>query len=237
VSESAAFEILAIGAHPDDVEVGVGGLVAKLTRAGKRVAILDLTEGERGSRGTVEERRIEAEKASKILGVAHRFSARLPDGGIANIDAMRREIVEVVRALRPAVLIAPMHTDRHPDHDAAHYLVRDANYLAGLQKFEGAHAPHRAGQVYYYRVYGDWTPPSAVIDVSETFEIKQAALRAYASQFFNPEYEGTETYVSSEAFWNGIVTRAAYWGSRIGRTYGEPVYTDGPIGLATLPGL
>jgi LmbE family N-acetylglucosaminyl deacetylase len=130
-----------------------------------------------------------------------------------------------------------MHTDRHPDHDAAHYLVRDANYLAGLARIDTGQGPHRAAHVFYYRVYGEPTPPSAVIDVSDTFEAKLSALRAYRSQLFNPNYEGATTYVSSEAFWKSIATRAAYWGGRIGAVYGEPIYSDAPIGLSTLPGL
>lgn len=237
MSEPSEYDVLAVGAHPDDVEVGVGGIVAKLVRQGLRVAILDLTEGEMGSRGTVEERRAEAAAAAKVLGVAHRVNAQLPDGGIANTDAMRATLITILRTVRARVLLCPMHTDRHPDHEAAHYLVRDANYLSGLAKVDGGQTPHRAAQVFYYRVYGEPTPPSAVIDISDTFDTKLSALRAYGSQFFNPGYEGAATYVSSEAFWNSIAARAAYWGGRIGARYGEPIYSDAPIGFSTLPGL
>jgi len=237
VTDEREYDVVAVGAHPDDVEVGVGGIVAKLARQGKRVAIVDLTEGELASRGSVDERRAEAAAAAAILGVAHRVNAKLPDGGIANNDAMRRTVIGILRTLRPAVLLCPMHTDRHPDHDAAHYLVRDANYLAGLAKIDTGQAPHRAPRVFYYRVYGETSAPNAVIDISETFETKREALRAYRSQLFNPQYEGTATYVSSEAFWNGIEARAAYWGARIGAAYGEPIYCDGPVGLESLPAL
>ena len=237
MTDQTGYDVVAVGAHADDVEVGVGGIVAKLAREGRRVAILDLTEGELASRGSVDERRAEAQAAAAVLGVAHRVNAGLPDGALANTDAMRRTVIALLRTLRPSVLLCPMHTDRHPDHDAAHYLVRDANYLAGLAKIDTGHVPHRAAHVYYYRVYGDPTPPSTVIDIGATFEAKRAALRAYASQLFNPRYEGAATYVSSEAFWNGIAARAAYWGTRIGAAYGEPLYCDGPVGLTTLPGL
>lgn len=230
-------DVLAVGAHPDDVEVGIGGIVAKLAKQGHRVAILDLTEGELATRGSVEERRAEAQFAARILGIAQRANAKLPDGAIANDGPMRQTLIGILRSLRPRVLLCPMHTDRHPDHDAAHYLVRDANYLAGLARIDTGHAPHRAAHVCYYRVYGETTPPNAVIDVSETFETKLAALRAYKSQLFNPQYEGAETFVSSETFWNSIATRASYWGARIGVAYGEPLYSETPIALSTLPGL
>jgi bacillithiol biosynthesis deacetylase BshB1 len=230
-------DLLVVGAHPDDVEVGVGGIAAKAAKAGKRVAILDLTEGELGSRGSVEERRSEAQAASAALGAILRANAQLPDGGIANCDAQRRKLITHLRNLRAAVLLCPMHTDRHPDHDAAHYLVRDANYLAGLSRIETGQEPHRAAHVYYYRVYGESTPPSALIDISDVFETKLAALRAYKSQLFNPQYEGAATFVSSEAFWNSIRVRAEYWGARIGVKYAEPIYSDAPIALTTLPGL
>lgn len=237
MSDQQPFDLLAVGAHPDDVEVGVGGSVAKAARLGKRVAILDLTEGELASRGSVEERREEARAAAKILGVVHRANAALPDGGIANTEAQRKTLIAVLRTLRPRVLLCPMHTDRHPDHDAAHHLLRDANYLAGLARMHTGQPPHRAAHVYYYRVYGETAPPSAVIDISDTFETKLAALRAYKSQLFNPQYEGAATFVSSEAFWNAIAARAAYWGARIGATHGEPIYSDAPIGLPIFPGL
>lgn len=231
------YDLLVVGAHPDDVEVGVGGIVAKSARAGKRVAILDLSEGELGSRGSVEERRSEAQTASNALGVAHRVNAQLHDGGIANCDSQRQILITHLRELRAAVLLCPMHTDRHPDHDAAHYLVRDANYLAGLSRIDTGQGPHRAAHVYYYRVYGESTPPSALINISDVFETKLAALRAYKSQLFNPQYEGAATFVSSEAFWNSIRVRAEYWGARIGVKYAEPIYSDAPIALTTLPGL
>lgn len=237
MSERGTVDVLAIGAHPDDVEVGVGGIVAKLTRRNRAVAILDLTEGELASRGSVEERRDEARSAAQILGVCARHNACLPDGGIANVPEQRLAVIRLLRDIRPRILIAPMHTDRHPDHDAAHYLVRDANYLAGLARIDTGQAPYRVPRVYCYRVYVDTTAPAVIVDVTATFETKLAALRAYRSQLFNPEYEGAETYVSSEAFWNAIGARAAYWGSRTGCERGEPLYCDGPLRLAGVPGL
>ncbi|GMW03551.1 MAG: bacillithiol biosynthesis deacetylase BshB1 [Candidatus Hydrogenedentota bacterium] len=230
-------DVLAVGPHPDDVEVGIGGLIHKLCGQGYAVGILDLTRGELGTRGTVHERTQEAENAAAVLGVASRESAELPDGGLANTQDQRERLIPLLRRFRPKVLLAPHHSDRHPDHEAAHYLVRDANYLAGLSRIDTGQDPHRTAIVYYYRVYQDPAPPDMVVDISAQFETKQAALRAYGSQFFNPDYAGKGTYVSSKAFWDYIRTRAAYWGARIGVEYGEPLYAEGPLGVERLPGL
>ncbi len=232
-----AVDILAIGAHPDDVEVGIGGLVRKLTLAGRRVGILDLTQGEMGSRGSVVERRQEASDAARILGVSERENARLPDGALANTSELQRALIPFLRRFHPRVLLAPYDNDRHPDHTAAHGLVRDANYFAGLTRIESDAPPHRAPLVYYYRVYGETTAPQFVVDISNEFDAKIDALRAYRSQFFNPEYEGAPTFVSSEQFWDSIRVKAAYWGKSIGVTYGEPLYVQTPLGVQIPPGM
>ena len=230
-------EILAIGTHPDDVEVGIGALVSKLTGAGRSVGILDLTLGELGSRGTVPERQAEAAEGARILGVASRVNAGLPDGELANTCEQQRTIIPYIRTLRPQVLLAPMRDDRHPDHHAAHYLVRDANYFAGLVRIETGQAPHRTPLVYYYRVYGETDAPQFIVDVSEYFETKLAALRAFSSQFYNPDYQGPPTFIASEKFWNSIRTNAASLGDRIGVAYGEALYADGPVKVDMPPGL
>ncbi|MBX7257541.1 MAG: bacillithiol biosynthesis deacetylase BshB1 [Candidatus Hydrogenedentes bacterium] len=232
-----AVDILAIGAHPDDVEIGIGGLVRKLVLAGRRVGILDLTQGEMGTRGSVEERQQEAADSARILGVAERENACLPDGALANTSVMQRTVVPILRRFRARVILAPYDQDRHPDHSAAHALARDANYFAGLSRIESDAPPHRAPVVYYYRVYGEPTAPQFVVDISKEFETKLEALRAYRSQFFNPEYQGTPTYVSSEEFWESIRVKAAYWGKSIGATYGEPLYVQTPLGVQIPPGM
>jgi len=229
-------DVLAISPHPDDVEIGVGGLLHKLARRAHAVAILDLTGGELASRGTVDERRAEAAEAARILRAATRESAGLADGHIANTPAQRLEVIPFIRALRPRVILAP-RPDRHPDHGAAGDLVRDANFFAGVAAVDTGQEPYRAPIVYFYTVHGDPEPPSLVVDISEDFEEKLAALRAYRSQFHNPGYEGAPTYVSSPAFWDAIQTRAAYWGSCIRARYGEPLYSEGPVGVAFPPGL
>lgn len=229
-------DLLVIGPHPDDAEIGAGGLMARAAASGRRVGILDLTRGELGSRGTPTSRAEEAAAAAAILGVAVRENAALPDGAVADTPEQRATVITALRRLRPRVLLAPMAPDRHPDHSAAHTLVNAANFLAGLSKIDDGLAPHRADTVLYYHPYAQQEQmPALVQDISDTFETKLTALRAYRSQFFNPEYSGQATYVSSEAFWDGITQRAAYWGARIGVRYGEPFYATSPLAL-DIPG-
>ena len=231
-------DVLAVGAHPDDVELGIGGLVHKLAQGGFSVGILDLTRGEMSSRGTVEERDREAAKAAEILGVATRENVGLPDGAVTNTAEQQRRLIPFLRAFRPRVLLAPMNADRHPDHRAAHALVRDADYFAGLHRIETDRPPHRVPNVYYYYPhFEDVAVPQFIVDVSAHFDAKLAALEAHASQFFNADYEGEETYTSSEAFWGSIRTRAAYWGHRINAAYGEPLFAERPVAVAFPPGL
>ena len=231
-------DVLAIGAHPDDVELGVGGTLLLMADQGYGVCILDLTRGEAGSRGTVKERMKEADKAAGLLDVEDRYNAELPDGGLTNSTEQQRKLIPFIRALRPTVILCHRGNDRHPDHRAACDLVRDANFFSGLVSIATDEGPYRAPYLYRYNPYfDDDAQPDIVMDVSEVFDDKLKALEAYGSQLFNPRYEGPETLVSSEEFWDAIRTRAAYWGSRIGVGYGEPLYADGPLPLTTLPGL
>lgn len=231
-------DVLAIGAHPDDADLGVGGLLCKLARAGRTAMVLDLTKGELGSRGTVEERRVEAAEAAKSLGILGRRNAGLPDGGITNIPEQRLVLIRILRELRPTILLAPMAPDRHPDHAAAHELVRDANFFSGVHGVDTGQPPHRANTVYHYRAYeGNGESPTHVVDISTVFEEKMAALRSFRSQFYNPGYTGPETMIASLAFWEAITTRAAYWGNRIGVRYGEPLYGTLPVAMDLPPEL
>lgn len=248
-------DVLAIGAHPDDVEVGIGGVVRKLVEQGHQVGILDLTQGELGSRGTVEERRTEAQQAAEILGAVCRENAQLPDGSLANTTEQQRKVIPFIRMYRPRVILAPMRGDLHPDHDAAHFLVRDANHFAGLTKLDADSGlePWRAERVYFYGVYRELEMPTLVVEVSAEFEVKLEALRAFRSQFHNPEYDGPKTYIASEQFWESMKTRAAYWGTRltsmyganqspesdagVQTRYGECLFSEIPVAVSVLPGL
>lgn len=231
-------DVLAIGAHSDDVELGVGATLLKLVDRGFSVAVLDLTRGEAASRGTVSERAQEAGAAAELLQVAVRENAGLPDGAVANTPEQRLAVIPFIRALRPRVILAHWDEDRHPDHNAAHGLVLDANFEAGVASVEAEGKPYRAPVVYGYHPYTeDRRPPQLVVDISEYFERKMEVLRCYRSQLHNPDYEGEETLASSGAFWEGIRTRAAYWGGRIGVLYGEALFAEGPLGVDILPGL
>lgn len=228
-------DLLVIGPHPDDAELGAGGLLARAAARGQRAGILDLTRGELGSRGTLETRTAEAQEAAQILGVSVRENVALPDGALADTPAQRATLVSAIRRLRPRIVLAPMSPDRHPDHEAAHALACAANFLAGLSKVDDGQPPHRAETVLFYHPYAQQEQlPTLIQDISETFAQKIEALRAYRSQFFNPEYSGQATFVSSEAFWEGILHRAAYWGARIGVKYAEPFYARAPLALDVL---
>jgi bacillithiol biosynthesis deacetylase BshB1 len=231
-------DVLAIGAHPDDVELGVGGLLHKLIQHGRTVAILDLTQGEMSSRGTVETRQVEAREAATRLGISSRENADLPDGAIENTPKQRNVLVPFIRQLQPKVLLAPMAPDRHPDHAAAHALVRDANFTAGLARIETDDAPHRAEAIcYYYAYYEPQDPPAFIVDVTAHYEAKKNAIGAYASQFYNPAFDAPKTHISSKGFWDGIDKRAAHWGNRVGVEYGEPLYVTEPLLLELPPAL
>ncbi len=231
-------DVLAIGAHPDDVELGIGGIIHKLARLGHTVAILDLTRGELSSRGTVSQRKKEAAAASKLLGIMKRENVGLHDGAIANTHEQQLRVIPYIRMFRPKLLLSLMREDRHPDHHAAHALVRDAVYYAGLLRIQTEHEPYRPPHVLYYHPYSEGQNlPQLVVDISDDFEAKLDALRQYRSQFFNPEQNGPQTHISSAAFWEQIRTRALYWGNRIGVKYGETLFVDGPVGVALPPGI
>ena len=231
-------DVLAVGAHPDDVEIGIGGTILRLVDEGRRVAILDLTRGELGSRGTSEARRKEAREAAKALGVVARECAELPDGGLTDSVEQRQSVIGAIRAMRPKTILSHMKPDRHPDHEAASELVRHANFYSGVGSIQTGTEAYRAATFLQYRpYYEDATPPQFVVDVSSYFEKKLEVLKCFRSQFHNPNYEGPETMISSEKFWAGIRTRAAYWGYCIGVEYGEPLFSDMPAALESLPGL
>lgn len=230
-------DILVVGAHPDDIEIGIGGAVCKFCRAGYRVVLLDLTRGELGTRGSVEERAREASRAAEILGVAERENAGLPDGGLSNVVEQRKVVAEFIRKHSPRIILAPMSNDRHPDHNAAHELVRDANHLAGIGGLESKYPRYRSKWVYYYRVYVDAGTPHLVIDISNEFETKMEALRAYQSQFYNPNYVGESTYISTPGFWEAIRARAVLLGARIEARYAEGIFIGDSVAVTLLPGL
>lgn len=222
---SDAVDLLAIAAHRDDVELTCGGTLAKAARAGHRVGIVDLTAGESGTRGDAATRAAEAERAAAALGVHVRRNAGLPDAHLHNDEASRARLVELVRAARPRVVILPYSVGRHPDHRVAAELGRDACYLAGLAKYPAAGAPHRPFKILHAMAYReDPIKPSFVVDISDTFEAKMAAIRCYASQFDGAKNAG-EIFPTGQDLYELIRIQSAHYGSLIRRPYGEPFFT------------
>ncbi len=222
-------DVLAIGTHPDDVELSCGGTVALLTEQGYRVGILHLTRGESGTRGTVEERRAEAEAAAATLGAAELAFLDCGDGGLRRGEQEENALIEVLRRYRPEILLGPTPSDRHPDHGRAHRLVADAAFYAGLVH-RGEGEPHRPGAIFSYMQHNPFSP-SFIVDVTSVWERKLASLAAYDSQLFRREDDRGEpmTKVSSPEFSRAIEGRARHFGLMIGATFGEPFWSKLPL--------
>jgi len=218
-------DLLAVGPHRDDVELLCGGTILNAVDRGRRVGVLDLTRGETGTRGSAALREQEAEAAARVLGVAVRENLGLPDAGIENTQATRALLVEVLRRLRPAVVIAPSPQGRHPDHRVASELVRDACFLAGIVKFSPGLPAHRPRKVVFCIAYREDAPrPTFVVDVSATFERKLEAVRCYGSQFDGATQAG-EVMPTGEPLYDVVRHQAAHYGSLIRARYGEPFAT------------
>ena len=211
MNERETVEILAVGAHPDDVELGCGGTLALLARRGRSVGILDLTRGEAGTRGTPETRAAEAAESARILGALFRDGLDLGDGNLRTDRAAELEVVEVIRRRRPRLVFAPLPNDRHPDHVRAGRLVADAAFYSGLRSLGTGRAPHRPQQVVYYPSTF-LAEPTFLVDVTEALETKLAAVRAFRSQFFDPGSKEPATFISSPEFLEGVTARARSFG-------------------------
>ncbi|MCH8276389.1 MAG: bacillithiol biosynthesis deacetylase BshB1 [Bacteroidetes bacterium] len=236
----ANLDVLAFAAHPDDVELFAGGTVCRLVELGYGVGIVDLTRGELGSRGTPELRMEEATAAADIMGIAVRKNLGMPDGDISNTVDHRIEIIRCLRRYRPDILLINAPECRHPDHGAAARLLADSVFYSGLTKIETAETdgqpqdPWRPHHVMHYMQSIPFEP-TIVVDVSDVWEKKMDAIRAFGSQFHQGEFAGgddePQTFVSNPGFLKWIEARARTYGYRIGAEYGEPfLYRHGPIG-------
>lgn len=236
-------DVLAIGAHPDDIELGCGGTLAVLAAAGVRTGIVHLTRGEAGTRGSVEERRREAENAAEVLGVAELRFLDCGDGALRTGPAEEDALIEILRELRPEVLLGPSPADRHPDHGRAHRLVAAAAFYAGLRgrtpsqagsRVDSPLAPHRPGAVYSYMQNNEFRP-SFVVDVTAGWERKLRSLDAYASQIHRPgaldERAEPPTKTASVNFRAAMEGRARHYGNEIGVAFGEPFRASGPLAV------
>jgi bacillithiol biosynthesis deacetylase BshB1 len=221
---SDVVDLLAIAAHRDDVELTCGGTVAKVARTA-RVGILDLTQGESGTRGDAATRAAEAQRAAEVLGAHVRLNAGLPDAHLHNDEPSRQVMVGLIRRTRPRMVILPFPVGRHPDHRVASELARDACYLAGLKKYPADGEPHRPFKLLYSLAYReDPVKPSFVVDISDVFEIKMKAIRCYASQFDGAQAAG-EIFPTGQHLYDLIQVQSAHYGSLIRRPYGEPYFT------------
>lgn len=229
MSASAKLDVLAVGAHPDDAELGCGGTLALLVEQGHRAGILHLTSGERGTRGTVEQRRAEARRAGELLGVEVVEFLDTGDGGLRTGEAEEDAVIGVLRRLRPELVLAPTSSDRHPDHGRAHRLVTDAAFYSGL-RHRGEGEPHRPGLVASYMQH-DPFEPDFIVDVSAVWERKLEALTAYTSQLHvaGAGEEGPATKISSPEFSAMLEGRARHYGLLIGAAFGEPFRTRLPL--------
>jgi N-acetylglucosamine malate deacetylase 1 len=221
-------DLLAIGVHPDDVELGCSGTIINEIKKGKKVGIIDLTQGELGSRGSAETRHAEAIKAAGIMGVHIRENLKMQDGFFKNDEEHQRKLIVAIRKYQPEVVITNSLDDRHPDHGRAGKLTTDSCFLSGLIKIEtkdekgNKQEPWRPKYVFHY-IQDRYREPDFIIDITDVFEQRMEAVKAYTTQFYNPDNEddGPQTYISTSAFLESIIARARMIGKKIGVTYGE----------------
>jgi bacillithiol biosynthesis deacetylase BshB1 len=229
--------ILAVGPHPDDVELGCGGTLILAARAGLEGYVLDLTRGELGSNGTPEERQRESAQAARILGVRERINAGLPDGFLDRNDSSQRAtLVEIVRRVRPHLVLLPYLVDDHPDHVEGSHLVSYALYLAGLARYPAGGEPWRADAVAYYPARTLFEP-THVVDVSGVREEKMEAVSAHRTQFLRGGRTTRETPINDPAFFDALARRSKRLGSLVGRPDGEAFLFRGAPGEPVLDGL
>lgn len=225
---SITVDILAVGAHRDDCEICAGGTIIKMIQNGYTVGILDLTRGEMGTRGDVETRAKEAYCAQCELGVAHRENLGLPDTRVDAGYESRLKMIEVIRRLRPKVVLAPIDRQRHPDHNNAHHLVKEACFYSGLRKYPVEGEPHRPRKLLYYLPSRYNLQPTFFVDISEQFEKKMAAIKCYNSQFVN-----IEEHLHLTPYLKGVLERVEYFNGFLGRSvrvkYAEGFITGEPL--------
>lgn len=219
-------DVLAVGAHPDDVELGCAGSISLSKAQGKSVAIIDLTRGELGTRGSVESRRLEAQKAAEILGVIDRENMNFRDGFFQNDETHQLALIAKIRSWKPQLVLCNAIQDRHIDHGKANALVNDACFLSGLEKIETLdkngkkQAPWRPKLVLEYIQWMD-IKPDIVLDISAHLETKMDAVKAYKTQFYNPNSKESETPISSKNFIESVSYRSKNFGRLIGVDAGE----------------
>ncbi len=235
-------DILAIFAHPDDMELTVGGTLLKMKSLGYKTGALDVTGGEMGTRGTAKGRHEEAVEAARILKLDVRENLGLADGHVFVDEESRTKLVRVLRRLKPKVLLTHQYDDPHPDHNHIAQLVREAARLASMRRYDEEFGQERINvPMVAHNIFSRLLAPSFIVDVSEFAEQKMDAIKAHKSQFYNPDSDEPETRLTGEGFLSELENRTRYFGSLIGTTGGEPFYVrealnvDDPIALLTRP--
>ncbi len=236
-------DLLAIGVHPDDVELGCSGTLINEIRLGKKAGVLDLTQGELGSRGSIETRYAEASKAAKIMGVHVRENLKMADGFFSNDEDHQRKLIVAIRKYKPEIIFANSLDDRHPDHGRAGKLISVSSFLAGLNKIETLdngqqQEAWRPKYVFHY-IQDRYHEPDLIIDISDVFEQRMDAIKAYGTQFFNSNSsdDGPQTYISTPDFLESVIARARMIGKKIGVKYAEGYNTEKRIGIRNLDAL
>jgi N-acetylglucosamine malate deacetylase 1 len=235
-------DLLAFGVHPDDVELGCAGILIVEKANGKKTGIIDLTQGELGTRGTTATRKEEADAASKILGVDIRENLKMADGFFENNEQHQRKIIEVLRRYQPEIIICNAPEDRHPDHGRSAALVSDAAFLSGLAKIETTangklQKPWRPKYVLQY-IQDRYLEPDFIVDISNALTKKIESVKAYKTQFYDPtSTDANQTYISTPAFLDSVINRAAMFGKMIGVAHGEGFVTKKMIGIKNLDAL
>ena len=234
-------DLLAIGVHPDDVELGCSGTIINEIKKGKKVGVLDLTQGELGSRGTIETRYEEAAKAAMIMGVHVRENLKMRDGFFKNDEEHQKKLIVAIRKYQPEIIITNSLSDRHPDHGRAAKLTSDSCFLSGLRKIETVNEQGETQQAWkpkyvFHYIQDRYHEPDFVIDITDVFEQRMEAVKAYTTQFYSPDNEddGPQTYISTSAFLESVIARAKVIGKKIGVAYGEGFNTEKSLGITGL---
>lgn len=237
-------DLLAIGVHPDDVELGCSGTLINEIKLGKKAGILDLTQGELGTRGTIETRYQEAANAAMIIGVQVRENLKMRDGFFRNDEEHQLQLIRAIRKYQPTLVIANVLHDRHPDHGRAGHMIADCCFLSGLSKIktqdENGKEQERWRPAYVLHYIQDWYhEPDLLIDISDVFEQRMKAIEAYTTQFHTSgnSASGPQTYISTPDFLESVIARARMLGKRIGVKYAEGFISEKKIGIRNLDAL
>lgn len=231
-------DILVLAVHPDDAELGCSGTIVKHIALGKKVGIVDFTRGELGTRGTAETRDEEAAVSANIMGLHARENLRFRDGFFKNDETHQLEVIKMIRKYQPEIVLTNALHDRHPDHGRAGDLAEEACFLSGLAKIQTtvdglAQGAWRPRQVLQY-IQDRYIKPDIIVDISPYFESKLAAIKAFKTQFFNPDLDEPDTYISSPEFLDSVIGRAREFGKSIGATYGEGFTSRKLLGVDNL---